>query len=1000
MKSKKVLFLVFFLAILLPSYGQYEMVIDAYVFNQDTKKTVSHANVGFIDKGVGTVSDENGKFYLRYDEDEISDDDIIQFSGVGYEPIKFTHKQLFKILNTNNKIFLKPLSNDHSDQLGAAIVARRLDSIGYITYDSNMMAYWSDNNALGSEIGAFIKSRKKNAQLENIRFNIIENTADSLVVRVNIYKNNKGKPGENIVMDNILHTISRKKGEERIDLSDYNISVNQDFIASIELVKVYGENFRFAITGSRIGHSFIKNGSQNSWISKEDAGIAFKMHIKIPLPSYTVDMYEKPKHITLYWDTSLSMKDKNIDEEIAFLEAYFLELNTAHVDLVTFSNSTAKIKSFIIDNGVGNTLINEIKNIKYNGATNFSTLFNEKNIPNQYLVFTDGYYNYGKPKFEYNDIPVFYISSKITANHKELQQSAYFTGGMYINLLKTNPSVAIDNIFDTTKNDFVYDFDTSSEFIKGTVAFKGKPIQGCRVLVKETMKHSETNADGVFYIQAKKGDVLMFDHFGFKSKDVLVEDNNKDVNIELKPKYNMLGEVRFEDAKEHVEPEVKMGGIKKNKRKIGFANYTIAKKDFPDAAIYLPDLIRFQFPAVKVISPIRNLDNTVYLARRGRSIETSTDILFVVNGIPLDRAPNFLMVDMIENITYTPGIAGASRYGTLGRNGVFYITTNMDQSILGKREEKENTLLITDNEYKEASIQLMQQNNRPKHLETLWASTTYEEAVDQYYQLRENHIHDTKFYLYCFEYFKYRNIDFSKEILSNLAEIRDSDYGTLRALAFRLEALGEKKDAMLIYKRIFEIKPDYAQSYLDLARIYKDNKQYQKAFDIYKIMLQDKERVVDFKEVKPQVVSQLQHLLNLNRIEVSYTDVPRDFLVVKSAPVRIVFDWNDPKAKFDLQFVNPKNKFYEWHNQLHQNKQLTPKDKGYGALSKEFVLDNSLQGNWIVNLEADRNLSIYDNVFLKYTIYRNYGLSNETKEVKFIKLYNQKEKVTLDTFSI
>ena len=36
--------------------------------------------------------------------------------------------------------------------------------------------------------------------------------------------------------------------------------------------------------------------------------------------------------------------------------------------------------------------------------------------------------------------------------------------------------------------------------------------------------------------------------------------------------------------------------------------------------------------------------------------------------------------------------------------------------------------------------------------------------------------------------------------------------------------------------------------------------------------------------------------------------------------------------------------------------------------------------------------------YLKYTIYKNYGLENETRKVKVIKLSQLEQKVTLDKF--
>jgi len=165
-------------------------------------------------------------------------------------------------------------------------------------------------------------------------------------------------------------------------------------------------------------------------------------------------------------------------------------------------------------------------------------------------------------------------------------------------------------------------------------------------------------------------------------------------------------------------------------------------------------------------------------------------------------------------------------------------------------------------------------------------------------------------------------------------------------------------------------------------------------------MLQNKEREVDFSGLLSQAKSQIRHLLNNHRIEVSYADVPTKLLVVKSAPVRIVFDWNDPDAEFALQFVNPKKRYYEWSNQSSENKESFLKETNSSPLSKEFVIDTTFEGEWMVNLHASNKYSKLPQAFLKYTIYTNYGLPNETKTVKFIKLYNYEEKVMLDKFSI
>ncbi len=996
MKNRTLLFLSIFLGTTLFSFGQYEVLIDAFVLNQNTNTPISYANVGFVDKGVGTVTNNNGRFYLRYDEDKIMDNDTIQFSGIGYQSTRYTYRQLSQILHNNNKIFLKPVKttpNPTNESFEESIQ----DALGYITYDSDVQAYWKDKNALGSQIGAFIRSPKKNTKLTSLKFNVLENTADSLLVRVHIFKNDNGKPGVDIVADNIYHMISRKTGEETIDLSAYNLVVHEDFIASLELLRVYGQKLRFAISGSKVGHSFVKNTSHDQWHFKKNAGVAFKIHTQNPLSSYASNERDKPHHITMYWDTSLSMKDKNIEKEVIFLKNYFSEIINTKVNLITFSNQSAKSKQFVIQNGESKELINEIKEIKYNGATNFSTLFKEKNNTDQYLVFTDGNYNYGKPEFTYH-VPVFYLSSKLDSNHREMQQSASFTNGVYINLLKTDPIVAFDYIFNKTEASLAYDFEKSSEVVKGVVLSEDDiPVQGCRILVKGTLLHSETNKDGVFYVNAKEGDMLAFTHFGFEDKEILV-DAPEDIKINLKSKYNDLGQVQVSSNDNDGSKEViDLGGIKKEKQRLGFAAYTVTKDKFLPSAIFLTDIIRARFPSVATRGNGNIICNT-----RSRSFNRSClTPLFVVDGVPIRDVPMYLLPSMIESITFVPGFSGTIQYGPLARNGVFYIKTMLFANNKASQNMGYEDFAESAKNYSHPKLTYNFDDKRPKYLDALVNSQTFKEAVDKYFELIQYHGKKAAFFIHSFEYFKKWNNSFSREVLSSLIEISNSkDYEALRALAFRLEELGDQKSALLVYENIFEIRPNYAQSYLDLARTYKENRKYQEAFEIYKIMLQNNDNDVDFTALLPQVRSQIQHLLNNHRVQVSYTDVPTQLLVVKSAPVRIVFDWNDPEAEFILQFVNPKMNYYEWSNQSEEYQVSYKEDSNSRALSKEFIIEKSFEGEWVVNLNVNRKTAKSSASFLKYTIYTNYGLPNETKEMKFIKLYNQTEKVTLDKFSI
>ena len=100
---------------------------------------------------------------------------------------------------------------------------------------------------------------------------------------------------------------------------------------------------------------------------------------------------------------------------------------------------------------------------------------------------------------------------------------------------------------------------------------------------------------------------------------------------------------------------------------------------------------------------------------------------------------------------------------------------------------------------------------------------------------------------------------------------------------------------------------------------------------------------------------------------------------------RLVFEWNDSEAEFDLQFVNPENQYYTWKHSLAANAETIYSEKDYGYNTTEYLLDYSLPGTWTVNVSYSGNKSLTP-TYLKATIYYNYGTNAQSKEVKVFKL--------------
>ncbi|WP_299433829.1 carboxypeptidase-like regulatory domain-containing protein [uncultured Aquimarina sp.] len=972
--------------------AQYEITIDAYVKDRATQQPIPFVNIGFLDKGIGTVSDQDGHVFLQYDEEAIGKNDIVQLSSLGYETIQLSVDQLFELLTKSNTIFME--STIYELEAATIVAAKRKEkTVGNSYKYTGIIGYWKDKQALGGEIATRIKIRNKNSKLLQLKFNIHENNTDSLLVRVNVYESNKKKPGRNLLTSNVYHTITRKKGEEIIDLSGYNIVVSDDIIVSLELIKVYGEQVEFSISASKEGRSYLRYISQDQWKGFNDVGMAFSLDISYPAGKTEVKKREKPANILLYWDTSLSAGKNDPTTTLEFLKRYLKKIRKTTVTLVTFSDIIHEPQKFTIEKGKSDQLMQSLSNLSYNGATNFAPLFKQKDAPDQYIVVSDGYVTYGIPTPVY-DIPVFYINHTSNANDRLLQKLAVDSEGYYLNLAKIPVEEAIPKILNEVEDNNVYQTDKTRELVSGTVYSNGEPIQGCKVSVKGSLIETVTSPEGSFTINAGNEDVLKFEFFGMITQEVTL-DAIKNLTIDLVSKYTVLEEVLL-DAKENKAPEEKVdiGGRKVNKNAVGYATYTLEEEDFPKSAIYLADLIRSRFPGVQVSG---FGDNATYRIRGNSSFNNDRQPLFVVDGAQYQTTPIFLQPSQIKRISVISSVTGAVRYGEAGRGGIFVITTKSSERGYDKDGKPINDLLVKGNDYTKSSFLMDVNDNRPEYLEPLWNSTTYAGAKEVYDRLRKEYPLSIPFYSYSASYFTRWDTVFANQILSNIAEIGFDNPQALRVLAFKLEALGRNDTATLLYERIFDLAPNAAQSYLDLARIYVEIKKYQPAFELYKKILQNEQTTTDFKEIAEQAESEIQRLLNLHRSEISYEDVPEKFLEVKGIPVRIVFEWSDPQSEFELQFVNPKNKFYVWQHVFQVNKEEMLSQVESGVMSKEFIIDRAMPGQWIINVQSfGDNVSALNPEFMKYTIYTNYGLENETKKVQCINLYNQKEKVTLD----
>ena len=556
---------------------------------------------------------------------------------------------------------------------------------------------------------------------------------------------------------------------------------------------------------------------------------------------------------------------------------------------------------------------------------------------------------------------------------------------------------------DSWNTDF-YD-DDDSEFLYGKVFSVSGPIQGATIRVKNKLIESKSDFEGYFTIKAKPNDILVVNYLGMDEKQILVDDMN-DVYVLLKTNAEILDEVVLNSSKA-IDKEVDTGFGKKNKDAVGFSTSTITAKDISPAAITLVDVIKGKFAGVQVgsnqdMSPTGN-KATIYVRGGSLSINNSASAIFDVDGMIYTETPDFLDPQQIESITLLRSIGATNKYGSEGRGGVFIIKMNV---LARGSAEIINSALIKGNDYSEVLPIYTNDSIDSYYIKELKSAKTFIEAKTIYEQ-QKKYINtlSVPYYFECYDYFSSWDRSYAYSILTSLASLAKDNPKALKALAFKMEEIGKLEDAKIIYQYLLDIRPSDEQSYRDLALIYKELGENAMAVDLYTKMLKKEIPMVDMLGLEETIANEAAEIYfkNKNKTYLSRFPVSRlrglfpEYIWKEFGyDYRIVFDWTDPNIEFNVQFVNPKNKYFNWSHTVIDSKANMIDEIQYGYNTEEFIIDDSEKGDWIINIE---NFTIENNenpTYLKYTVFKNYGRPNQIKKLRVINLSKLNQKITLD----
>ncbi|WP_372973119.1 hypothetical protein [Muriicola sp.] len=550
--------------------------------------------------------------------------------------------------------------------------------------------------------------------------------------------------------------------------------------------------------------------------------------------------------------------------------------------------------------------------------------------------------------------------------------------------------------------------------IKGEVSAMDAALVNAEITSQKTGETVKTDSSGKYELRTTAGDMVTFSYPGLSDMEIIVEDVSSVLNVKLNSAVNVLDEVVVEKTKIKSQAQLRQE-YNSNKNLINTA-FGILDKEITNFSVRIIDksqllygnfdlasLIQFRFAGVRVErlgeSPFRP---KIYL--RGSSMGMFPAI-YDVDGLILNEYPDFIMVENIERVAILSGLGLVTKYGGAANGGVVVINTKGANTYRDPRTGGPyDQALLRNNVYEGNALSKEQAGkNLPVYLQELYASPSERKAMEVYKDQAEMYRSSVYYFLDAFGYFaaKWGNAQFADQIIEDHWHLFQENPVGLKALAYLYQTMGDDQKAHELYKEIFILRPHYAQSYRDLALSYRQIGDIRKAaamYARYDYLVKEGFIRAEDRDFTPLMEREFSNLLELHGREFRGADRRKSrSLNSDFEGTRLVFEWNDSEAEFQLQFVNPQNKYFNWEHSLLADADRIRDEKLKGYSCEEYLIDGNLPGTWQINLKYLGNKSLTPS-FIKATIYHNYGTPSQRAEVKVFKL--QLKDVNQELFTV
>lgn len=527
--------------------------------------------------------------------------------------------------------------------------------------------------------------------------------------------------------------------------------------------------------------------------------------------------------------------------------------------------------------------------------------------------------------------------------------------------LPTNEGTPADQNNQTRRAAVERAIDTTKNIVSGIVsdADDDYPLPGANIMVKGKNYGTTADFDGNFSLNAEIGDVLVITYIGYTTREYTIR-NASPVMIKIEADHNSLEEVVITGYAPSKEKEVTSE----------FSGVQTIEND------------RETFSPHRVSAPIHDTP------------------LYVLDGLEVRNNPLAeLSSDDIESIQTLKGINATAVFGARAANGVMIITT--------KKGKRKNQHQIEELHERIADkIELKSWNPDTPYISILNKEASPEAAYKKYLHIRDEYANSPSFYLDVSDFFDRRErSDLAVTILTNLMEVDLNNHELMKALAYKLEYYKKYDLAVVVYKKILELRPEEPQSYRDLALACEQAGDIQKSFDllfkIYDGQLLEKDEEERFEGIEQIAYVELSRLAHKYDKQLKLKKSTKNLFKPVEVDVRVVIDWNHNDTDIDLWVIDPSGEKASYDNKLTVKGGRMSEDMTEGYGPEEFMLKTSEKGVYqvLVDYFADNVQKISGPTILKVSLFSHYGKPNEEKKTIIVRLDKEEEELEIGRLS-